>query len=109
MDLQFRHLRQLCVVSEAGSLNKAATVLGLPQPALSRQIRRLEELFGGTLFERDQHGTRPTPWAARSWTTRSPSSAPSTTSGSRCATTACCAAGPCGSAGRRATCSTNRS
>ncbi|MCP9944217.1 LysR family transcriptional regulator [Streptomyces somaliensis] len=61
MDLQFRHLRQLCVVSEAGSLNKAATVLGLPQPALSRQIRRLEELFGGTLFERDQHGTRPTP------------------------------------------------
>jgi DNA-binding transcriptional LysR family regulator len=61
MDLQFRHLRQLCVVSETGSLNKAATVLGLPQPALSRQIRRLEELFGGTLFERDQHGTRPTP------------------------------------------------
>ncbi|MCQ0000964.1 helix-turn-helix domain-containing protein [Streptomyces sudanensis] len=61
MDLQFRHLRQLRVVSETGSLNKAATVLGLPQPALSRQIRRLEELFGGTLFERDQHGTRPTP------------------------------------------------
>ncbi|MFI6415413.1 LysR family transcriptional regulator [Streptomyces sp. NPDC050585] len=61
MDLQFRHLRQLCVVSETGSLNKAAAVLGLPQPALSRQIRRLEELFGGTLFERDQHGTRPTP------------------------------------------------
>ncbi|MFF8382098.1 LysR family transcriptional regulator [Streptomyces kanasensis] len=61
MDLQFRHLRQLCVVSETGSLNKAAAVLGLPQPALSRQIRRLEELFGGTLFERDPHGTRPTP------------------------------------------------
>ncbi|MEU3631876.1 LysR family transcriptional regulator [Streptomyces fradiae] len=61
MDLQFRHLRQLCVVSETGSLNKAAAALGLPQPALSRQIRRLEQLFGGPLFERDQHGARPTP------------------------------------------------
>ncbi|WP_340560699.1 LysR family transcriptional regulator [Streptomyces sp. GSL17-111] len=61
MDLQFRHLRQLCVISETGSLNKAATILGLPQPALSRQIRRLEQLFGGALFERDQFGTRPTP------------------------------------------------
>ncbi|MFD7668598.1 LysR family transcriptional regulator [Streptomyces sp. NPDC059788] len=61
MDLQLRHLRQLCMISEAGSLNRAATALGLPQPALSRQIRRLEELFGGTLFERDRHGTRPSP------------------------------------------------
>ncbi|GAA3188141.1 LysR family transcriptional regulator [Streptomyces virens] len=61
MDLQLRHLRQLCLVSDTGSLNKAAKALGLPQPALSRQIRRLEELFGGALFERDRHGTRPTP------------------------------------------------
>ncbi|MFF6994744.1 LysR family transcriptional regulator [Streptomyces sp. NPDC008313] len=60
MELQLRHLRQLCVIADTGSLNKAATILGLPQPALSRQIRRLEDLFGGTLFERDQYGTRPT-------------------------------------------------
>ncbi|HCA84618.1 MAG TPA: hypothetical protein DEQ61_03400, partial [Streptomyces sp.] len=34
--------------------------LGLPQPALSRQVRRLEELLGGALFVRDVHGVQPT-------------------------------------------------
>ncbi|MFH8365824.1 LysR family transcriptional regulator [Streptomyces sp. NPDC018031] len=61
MDLQLRHLRNLCAIADAGSLNRAAIALGLPQPALSRQVRRLEQLLGGPLFERDSCGVRPTP------------------------------------------------
>ncbi|MBH5336778.1 LysR family transcriptional regulator [Streptomyces pactum] len=64
MDLQLRHLRNLCAIADAGSLNRAATALGLPQPALSRQVRRLEQLLGGPLFERDSGGVRPTPLGA---------------------------------------------
>ncbi|SFK43529.1 LysR family transcriptional regulator [Streptomyces pini] len=60
MELQIRHLRLLRVVADTGSLNRAAAALELPQPALSRQVRRLEELLGGALFERGPHGTRPT-------------------------------------------------
>ncbi|WP_431040890.1 LysR family transcriptional regulator [Streptomyces sp. P1-3] len=60
MDLQLRHLRNLCAIADAGSLNRAATALGLPQPALSRQVRRLEQLLGGPLFVRDCNGVRPT-------------------------------------------------
>lgn len=64
MDLQLRHLRNLCAIADAGSLNRAAIALGLPQPALSRQVRRLEQLLGGPLFERDSCGVRPTPLGA---------------------------------------------
>ncbi|AXK33857.1 LysR family transcriptional regulator [Streptomyces armeniacus] len=60
MDLQLRHLRNLCAIAAAGSLNRAAAGLGLPQPALSRQVRRVEELLGGALFERGSDGVRPT-------------------------------------------------
>ncbi|MBB5935860.1 LysR family transcriptional regulator [Streptomyces zagrosensis] len=58
MELQLRHLRNLCAVADAGSLNKAAAELGLPQPALSRQIRRLEGLLGGALFQRGTCGVQ---------------------------------------------------
>lgn len=64
MELQLRHLRNLCAVANAGSLNKAAAELGLPQPALSRQIRRLETLLGGALFQRGTCGVRLTPLGA---------------------------------------------
>lgn len=64
MELQLRHLRNLCAVANAGSLNKAAAELGLPQPALSRQIRRLEGLLGGPLFQRGTYGVHLTPLGA---------------------------------------------
>lgn len=60
MQLELHHLRTLRAVSAAGSLNRAAEQLNLPQPALSRQLRRLEDLFGGTLFDRHRCGVRPT-------------------------------------------------
>ncbi|MFR7638668.1 MAG: LysR family transcriptional regulator [Allobaculum sp.] len=39
-------------IIEAGSMNKAAKVLNLTQPTLSRQIQKLEEDLGAPLFER---------------------------------------------------------
>jgi DNA-binding transcriptional LysR family regulator len=60
MQLELHHLRMLRTIAAAGSLNRAAERLHLPQPALSRQVRRLEELFGGRLFDRHHDGVRPT-------------------------------------------------
>jgi DNA-binding transcriptional LysR family regulator len=60
MELQVRHLRVICSIARAGSLNRAAVALGLAQPALSHQLRRIERLIGGKLFDRDQQGARPT-------------------------------------------------
>jgi len=44
MDL--KRLEYFIQVAEAGSLTKAAVVLGVVQPALSRQIRILEQELG---------------------------------------------------------------
>ena len=59
-DLDLNLLRVFVVVAEAGSVSKAATVLGLAQPALTAQLKRIERALGGTLFERDHTGARPT-------------------------------------------------
>jgi DNA-binding transcriptional LysR family regulator len=56
MRLELRHLRTLCAIAEAGSLGKAALALGFSQPAISTQLRRLEELLGATLFTRSSTG-----------------------------------------------------
>ncbi len=61
MDLELRHLRIVRAVADAGSLSKAASLLGLAQPALTSQLKRIERMLGGALFERDRHGARPTP------------------------------------------------
>ena len=47
----------LCVADE-GSVTRAASVLGIAQPALSRQIRLLEEDLGVTLFHRTSRGVQ---------------------------------------------------
>ncbi|WP_256105217.1 LysR family transcriptional regulator [Streptomyces sp. ODS05-4] len=61
MDLEARHLRCLEAVAAAGSLNKAAHLMGLSQPALSAQLRRIEAVVGGAVFERSPLGARVTP------------------------------------------------
>ncbi len=61
MELELRHLRIVCAVAEAGSVTKAAAVLGLAQPAVTAQLRRIERLIGGELFERTRLGVSPTP------------------------------------------------
>ncbi|MFG2038090.1 LysR family transcriptional regulator [Dactylosporangium sp. NPDC048998] len=61
MDLELRHLRIVCAIADAGSVTKAASALGLAQPALTAQLQRIERALGGVLFERDRRGARATP------------------------------------------------
>jgi DNA-binding transcriptional LysR family regulator len=51
-------LRYFLSIAEAGSMTQAATVLGIAQPALSRQVRLLEEDLGVTLFRRTSRGVQ---------------------------------------------------
>jgi DNA-binding transcriptional LysR family regulator len=60
MELELRHLRTIRAIADAGSLTKAATALGLAQPALSAQLKRIERSLGGELFERGRQGVRAT-------------------------------------------------
>ena len=53
MRLNPKHLAQLSVITEAGSFQTAADRLGLTQPALSRNMKALEERLGTTLFNRE--------------------------------------------------------
>src|SRR4051812_3611408 len=54
--MELRHLRYFTAVAETLHFSRAAERLHLTQPALSRQIRNLEEEIGIVLLER--HGTR---------------------------------------------------
>jgi LysR family transcriptional regulator, nitrogen assimilation regulatory protein len=54
--MQLFQLRTLIHVAELGSLSKAADRLHIAQPALSRQIRLLEEELGVRLFDRHGRG-----------------------------------------------------
>lgn len=59
-ELELRHLRAVRAVAETGSVSKASTVLGISQPALTAQLKRIERILGGELFERSAQGSRPT-------------------------------------------------
>lgn len=61
MQLELRHLQAVCQIAESGSLGGAARRLGVSQPALSAQLRRIERVTGGELFVRGRHGVDPTP------------------------------------------------
>lgn len=61
MELELRHLHALCVIADAGSVTKAAAVLGVSQPALTAQLQRVERELGGQIFLRDRNGVTPTP------------------------------------------------
>ncbi|MEU6063969.1 MULTISPECIES: LysR family transcriptional regulator [Streptomyces] len=60
MDLEVRHLRVICAIAEAGSLTRAAASLRMTQPGLSAQLRRIEAMLGGPIFDRGQTGAEPT-------------------------------------------------
>jgi DNA-binding transcriptional LysR family regulator len=54
-------LRILVEVAERGSFSAAAEALALSQPAVSRQVGKLEREFGVALFHRVSRGVVPTP------------------------------------------------
>lgn len=54
--LEFRHLRYLIAVADAGTFTHAAERMFIAQPTLSQQIRRLEEMVGTPLLHRRRDG-----------------------------------------------------
>lgn len=58
MDIEFRHLRILRAVAEAGSLSDAANTLSMNQASIVRHLNRLERTVGLPLLERGRSGIR---------------------------------------------------
>jgi DNA-binding transcriptional LysR family regulator len=58
--MEIRHLRYFCVLAEQLHFTKAAVLVNVTQPALSRQIKQLEEELGAQLVERSNRRVRPT-------------------------------------------------
>jgi DNA-binding transcriptional LysR family regulator len=58
--LKFRDLQVFFAVVQSGSMAKAATQLGLTQPAVSDIVAGLEQMFAVRLFDRNPRGVEPT-------------------------------------------------
>jgi len=52
MHIEFRHLRTIRAIHEAGGLARAADILNITQSALSHQVKGLEDQVGVALFAR---------------------------------------------------------
>ncbi|MFI2230979.1 LysR family transcriptional regulator [Nocardia testacea] len=61
MDVDTRLLRYFAAVAAEGNLTRAAARLFVSQPALTKQIRQLENLLGVELFARSREGMALTP------------------------------------------------
>ncbi len=60
--MELRQLRYFVAVAEEGNISRAAKRIFLTQPALSRQIKALEDEIGQCLLERQAHSIRLTPY-----------------------------------------------
>ncbi|MFT2015101.1 LysR family transcriptional regulator [Streptomyces sp. 796.1] len=60
MSVQLTWLRTFVTVYRLGSFTKAAHKLGISQPAVTHQIRNLEQEMGRSLFDRLPNGAQPT-------------------------------------------------
>ena len=56
--MELRQLRHFVAVAEEGNISRAAQRIFLTQPALSRQIKALEDEIGQCLLERQAHSIR---------------------------------------------------
>lgn len=59
--LELRHFKTLAALAETGNLSKAARRINLSQPAVSHQVRGIEEHYGVEIFERKSDPLRLTP------------------------------------------------
>ncbi|MEM6883446.1 MAG: LysR family transcriptional regulator [Verrucomicrobiota bacterium] len=59
--MELRHLRYFVMTAQAGSVNRASERLFVSQPAVSRQIKDLEDELGMPLFIREPTGLSLTP------------------------------------------------
>jgi len=55
-NLNFHHLYYFWVVANEGSVTAASERLGLAQPSVSSQVRKLETVLGVALFEKSGRG-----------------------------------------------------
>lgn len=60
LNIPIEIVRTVVAISETGSLTKAAERLGLSQPAVSSQIKRIQSMVGGALFTKTVNGTSAT-------------------------------------------------
>jgi len=60
VELEVRHLRFLVAVADHGSITRAAASLGMSQPSLSTQLKRIERSVGGRVFTRSRLGVEAT-------------------------------------------------
>lgn len=56
--MELAEIRSFLILAELLHFGRAAAVLHLSQPALTKQVHRLEEAVGGRLFTRGRHGAR---------------------------------------------------
>jgi len=59
--MELRHLRYFVTVAEELNISRASARLRISQPAVSRQLRDLEEELRVVLFRREKHGLKLTP------------------------------------------------
>ena len=63
--LEVRDLRVVLALAKAGSTGRAAALLHLTQPAVSRALLAIEDKLGTSLFARTRQGLSPTPAGER--------------------------------------------
>ena len=63
--MHYSQFRAFHAVATCGGFSKAAAHLGLTQLAISDQVRKIEEHFGISLFNRHKRAVTPTETAGR--------------------------------------------
>jgi len=58
--LRYKHLHMLIALGSSQNLHRASQTLNMSQPAATRMLHEIEEMFGCELFERLPRGMRPT-------------------------------------------------